>query len=239
MACDVSEDSVQSRLALARAALGAVETRMGADRAVWDTPALPLTESLRPLLPRGLRRGHVVAVEGSTSLLLALAGEASREGAWTAMVGMPSVGVLAAAGRGIDLARLALIPQPGVQAPAVLGACIDGVDIIVIGRGLALSEADRRRLAARARERGCILLVQGGWPAAHEVLTVERSRWTGLGAGEGRLRHREITVAVTGRSAGATGRVMMTLDADHHALPVRTQSPHQAAVDRALGTGAA
>ena len=168
-----------TRLAAARAALSTVESRMGADRKAAEGPALALDEALVPLLPRGLQRGQVVSVQGSTSLMLALASRASREGAWAAMVGMPHVGVLAAARRGIDLARLALIPHPGAQAPATLGACLDGMDLVMVGQGVALSEADRRRLTARARERGCVMVVEGLWPGAHVTLTVERVRWRG------------------------------------------------------------
>lgn len=229
-------DSTESRLAAARAALKAAEVRMGADREAWGAPTLPLAASLEALLPHGLRRGQVISVEGSTSLLLALAGEASREGSWAAIVGMPQVGVLAAARRGIDLARLALIPHPGTHAPAVLGTCVDGMDVVMVGQGLALSDADRRRLAARARERGSVIVAAGPWPAAHVSLTVERSRWSGLGAGEGRLREREVTVAVAGRSVGAVRRVLIALDVDLHALQPRPGARTEAVGDRALGT---
>ncbi|WP_291382368.1 hypothetical protein [Demequina sp.] len=228
-----------TRLAAARAALSAVESRMGADRKAAEGPALALDEALAPVLPRGLPRGQVVAVEGSTSLMLALASRASREGAWTAMVGMPNVGVLAAARRGMDLNRLALIPYPGAQAPATLSVCLDGMDIVMVGQGVALSDADRRRLAARARERGCVMVVAGPWPGAHVALTVERVRWRGLGSGEGRLRERDVTVAIAGRSAGSTRRVVLTLDVDDQRVGSREPTGRTVVEDRALGTGAA
>jgi len=228
-----------TRLAAARAALSAVESRMGADRKAMEGPALALDDALAPVLPRGLPRGQVVAVEGSTSLMLALVSQASRQGAWTAMVGMPNMGVLAAARRGIDLHRLALIPYPGAQAPATLGACLDGMDIVMVGQGVALSDADRRRLAARARERGCVMVVAGPWPGAHVALTVERVRWRGLGAGEGRLRERDVTVAIAGRSAGSTRRVVVTLDVDDQQVRSGDAARRAAVGDRVLGTGAA
>jgi len=247
-------DTQGTRLAAARATLSTVESRMGADRKVAEGPALALDEALAPVLPRGLRRGQVVAVEGSTSLLLALVARASREGAWAAMVGMPHVGVLAAARRGVDLDRLALIPHPGAQASAALGACIDGMDVVMVGQGIALSDADRRRLAGRARERGCVMVVAGMWAGAHVQLTVEKSRWRGLGAGEGRLRERDVTVAISGRSVGATRRVIVTLDADDAPVGSGGMARREAVGDsavadsavgdtvagnRALGTGAA
>lgn len=228
-----------TRLAAARAALSAVESRMGADRKATEGPALAVDDALAPVLPRGLPRGQVVAVEGSTSLMLALASQASREGAWATIVGMPNVGVLAASRRGMDLARLALVPYPGAQAPATLGACLDGMDIVMVGQGVALSDADRRRLAARARERGCVMVVVGPWPGAHVALTVERVRWRGLGAGEGRLRERDVTVAIAGRSAGSTSRVVVTLDVDDQQVRSGDVARRAAVGDRALGTGAA
>lgn len=228
-----------TRLAAARAALSAVESRMGADRKAAEGPALALDDTLAVLLPHGLRRGQVVAVEGSTSLMLALTAQASTEGAWTAIVGMPQVGVLAASQRGMDLARLALVPHPGAQAPAALGACLDGVDIVMVGQGLALSDADRRRLAARAKERGCVMVVGGPWPGAHVVLTVERTRWRGPGAGEGRLRERDVTVAISGRLVGSTRRVVVALDVDVHRATSAGAARRVAAGDRVLGTGAA
>jgi len=206
--------SQEERLNRARAALKDVETRIGTTREAWERPALPLAVDLAPLLTEGLRRGQVVVVDGATSLMLALAAEASREGSWTAAIGMPSVGVVAAARRGIELSRLALIPHPGAQAADAVGACVDGMDVVLLGPSLVLSDADRRRIASRARERGSVVITAGDWPAAHVRLAVERQAWSGLGAGDGRLRERELTVAVAGRQSGSVRRVRVLLDAD-------------------------
>lgn len=203
----------EARLAAARAALGAVQARMGTEREGGTRAPLPLAEQVATLLPQGLRRGTAITVAGSTSLMLALAGEASREGSWIAMVGMPHVGVVAAARRGVDLARLALVPHPGAQAASALAACVDGMDVVLVGQRLALSDADRRRITARVRERGAVLLATGAWPGARMELTVESTRWTGLGAGDGRLRDREITVAVR-ENGGPVRRVTLSLDGE-------------------------
>ncbi len=184
--------------------------------------ALPVSEDVAALLPGGiLRRGTVVSVEGATSLILALIARASREGSWAAIVGMPHVGMIAAARRGIDLSRLALVPHPGADAPAVIGACLDGMDAVVLGPRLALSDADRRRLAARARERGVVLVSAGPWTGAHVALTVCRSAWSGLGAGDGRLRSRTVTVARSGRHLGSPDRVEILLDSEPASFPGR------------------
>jgi hypothetical protein len=167
------------------------------------------------LLPGGvLRRGSVVSVEGSTSLVLALLARASREGGWTAIVGLPHVGVVAASRRGIDLSRLALVPHPGIEAPTVVAACVDGMDVVVLGPRLSLSDADARRLAARARERGSVLISAGPHPGTHVALRVVGSEWSGLGAGEGRLRSRTVVVARSGRQMGGVDQVTVTLDVD-------------------------
>lgn len=210
----MSKDDSATRLARARAALASVHQKVGVDRVPDEAPALPLAEALETLLPQGLRRGQVVSVEGATSLMLALGAAASAAGSWTAIVGLPRVGVVAAARRGIELSRLALMPNPGVQAAQVVGACVDGMDVVMLGPRLTLSHADRRRLASRARERGSVLIVAEQWDGANVSLTVEGSRWRGLGSGDGRLREREMTVVVAGRSAGSGRRVNVTLDVD-------------------------
>ena len=56
----------------------------------YAAPPLPVASALQPLLPDGLRRGSTVHVAGSVSLLLALLGTASAEGAWCALVGLPA-----------------------------------------------------------------------------------------------------------------------------------------------------
>ncbi|WNM23211.1 hypothetical protein [Demequina capsici] len=206
------------RLAAARAALKEVEARVGVARDVSER-AWRVDEQWRMLLPEGLPRGRVVSVSGSTSLLLALAGQASRQGAWSAAVGMPSVGVVAAARRGMDLSRLALVPEPGMQAAAVIGLCLEGVDVVMAGERLVLSESDRRRLASRTREQDALMLSVGPWPGAELSLSVERVRWSGLGAGDGRLRGREATVAVSGRRLGSVRRVRIDLDIDRSVAP--------------------
>jgi|GEM_PF-2315222 len=72
------ETSQSARLEKARAALAAVQTRVGTNIECWDAPVLPLAPALSDALPAGLHRGQVVAVQGSTSLVLVVVAEASR-----------------------------------------------------------------------------------------------------------------------------------------------------------------
>src|SRR3954462_3931455 len=152
---------------------------------------LPVVPELSGLLPgRGLRRGSTVAVAagraapagGSTSLLLALLAEAWRSGPWCAVVGLPSLGTLAAQESGIDLERLALVPDPGPDWPTVIAALIDGVDVVVAAIPGQVAPAIADRLVARARQRGSVLMPFGPWPGADVTLQVTAARWEGLSA---------------------------------------------------------
>ncbi|GAA4286381.1 hypothetical protein [Georgenia daeguensis] len=173
----------------------------GADR------SLPVPQVLAPVFPGGaLARGSVVQVSGSTSVLLALAAAAATDGAWCALAAMPDIGWRAAAGAGLALDRVAVVPAPGPDAAAVVGALTDGFDVLVVGRCPALGERDRRSIAARVRTRGAVLLSTHDWPGAHLVLRATRSGWEGLGQGWGHLVDQELTVRATGRAGAAVAR---------------------------------
>lgn len=163
---------------------------------------LPVPDALVPFVPfGGLRRGSAVRIEGSTSLLLGMAAAACRDGAWCAVVGMPDLGLAAAAELGLPLDRVALVPKPGADSPAVLGAAVDGFDVVVLGDVPHLVERDRRQIASRLRHRDAVLLTAGAWPGVELVLSVTESRWSGVGQGYGALRGRDLTVRVGGRGA--------------------------------------
>jgi hypothetical protein len=172
---------------------------------------LPVLPELTALLPgRGLRRGSTVAVaagaptpSGGTSLVLALLAEASRSGSWCAVVGVPALGLVAAADTGIAVERLALVPNPGPEWATVVAALIDGVDVVVTAIPAAVTASVASRLAARARQRGSVLVPYGRWDGADLTLQVVRGMWEGLGQGRGRLRRRELTILARGRGAAA------------------------------------
>ncbi len=176
-----------------------------------ERPPMAVPAPLAPLLPEGLRRGGTTAVQGSTSLVLAVLAHACAHGAWAAVVGRPDLGVLAASQAGVDLGRLAMVPAPGPDAPAVLAALLDGLDVVVVGPQARLTDGDRRRLAARTRDRGCVLLPTFAWPGADVTLVVEGGRWSGVGAGDGWLRAHRLRVTRTGRGVGAAAAVELVL----------------------------
>jgi hypothetical protein len=205
-----------SRLELARGLLQRMEGHSGSVRPApvteSDDAVVPVAEPLAGLLPAaGLRRGSTVAlpaVPGATSLLLALLAEASAGGAWVGVVGRPGLGLLAAAEAGVRLERLALVPHPGADLMAVTVALLDGMDLVVVSGAVraGVRAADRQRLAARARQRGAVLLSLGQWPGADVELSCADARWQGLEAGAGRLCSRRVRVRLRGRGVAPAGR---------------------------------
>ena len=175
---------------------------------------LTVPEALAPLFPDGgLRRGSTVMIQpgpapGATTLALAVAVAASQTGSWCAAVGLPTLGLVMAAGLGVCLERLALVPDPGSRWPVVAAALVDAVDLVVLRPSGRCQPGDARRLAARARERGAVLIPVGpGWPGGADLrLTVLAGVWEGLGQGHGNLRTRMALVAAEGRGAAARER---------------------------------
>ncbi|HKR51816.1 MAG TPA: hypothetical protein VJT72_19985 [Pseudonocardiaceae bacterium] len=175
-------------------------------------PPFPVVEPFAMLLPGGgLRRGSVIAVQGSTALLLALLAAATAQGAWAAVVGVGDLGVLAAAEAGVVVPRLALIPRPGPDPAKVAAALLDGVDLVALADADRVSSGARRSLAARARQRGSVLLPLGRWPGADVELSCRAEAWYGAEAGHGRLRSREVVVRAVGRGAAARPRAARLL----------------------------
>ncbi|MGK4580046.1 hypothetical protein [Kitasatospora sp. HPMI-4] len=179
---------------------------------------LPVLPALAPLLPGGgLRRGAVVSVLGDTGLLLALAaGAAAVEGAWSAAVGLPDLGLAAAAGYGFDLRRLLLVDDPGQHWPEVVAALAGAVGLILLRPEGPVSAQLAARLTAVLRRGGCALLVAGPWPGAGLRLAVKSARWFGLGDGYGQLVGRQTEVTAEGRGAGARARTARLWLPDEH-----------------------
>jgi hypothetical protein len=164
---------------------------------------LPVLPVVSGLLQGGLRRGCIVAVERSRLLCMAVAAGVSVAGGWCAVVGMPRLGVLAAADAGLDMDRLLLVPDPGPRWPQVVAALLEGCELVVLRPPGRPSAQVARRLAGHVRHSGGALVVAGGWDGANLWLRVARSHWVGAGAGHGRLRGRRAQIVAGGRGLGA------------------------------------
>ncbi|MGH3981934.1 MAG: hypothetical protein ACRDST_04370 [Pseudonocardiaceae bacterium] len=195
-------------------------------------PPFPVAEPLALLLPGGgLRRGSVVAVQGSTALLLALLASATGQGAWAAVIGVGDLGVLAAAEAGVVVRRLALVPRPGPDPVPVVAALLDGVSLVALAGAERMPSGARRSLVARARQRGSVLLSLDRWPGADVELNCRAEAWRGAEAGYGRLRSREVVVRAVGRGAAARPRtVRLLLPGPGGAVALADPTPSMSAV---------
>lgn len=214
------------RLERVRRALVHVETAVGVRHVEWAGAAPPLSaepeprfdggwlqvpEALRRVVPHGaIRRGSSVMASGSATLLLHLVAALAGEGAWSAVVAQPDLGLAAAIGAGIDPARLVLVPEPGPSAAEVMGAVVDGFDVVVVGSCAALSDRDRRAISQRVRHRGAVLVSSAPWPGVEVRLEAVEHTWTGL-VQDGRLTGGRLVVRVAGRSMGGDRGVELTV----------------------------
>jgi hypothetical protein len=171
--------------------------------------SLPTLPALSDVLPgSALRAGATYAVTGSTSLVMAMMAGPSGDGGWCGVVGLPRFGAEAAAGLGVDLDRLVLVPDPDREWLNVVAALLDALTLVVVRPPGRVTAAEASRLSARMRTRGAVLVATGpyapAWPGAEARLRVEQSDWSGLGTGAGYLTGRQATLTVTGR--GTAGR---------------------------------
>ncbi len=186
-----------------------------------DTRDLPTHPAIASLLPGGgLKQGAAYSVERSATLLMALLAGPSAAGSWCGVVGVPEFGVEAAESYGIDLGRLVLVPHPGDQWLAVTAAIADVLTVVVTRPPRHASDGSVARLAARLRQRGSTLIVLGAWPQTEAMLSISRSRWSGIGDGHGYLASREVTVTVSSRTSSRPRSVDLVLPDD-----LRAQHP--------------
>ncbi len=187
----------------------------------------------------GLVRGRVVGCTGpaAMSLAVALAARATTAGSWLAVVGVPMLGVEAAAELGVPLSRLVAIDADGRPAAWAerVGAAADGFDLIVT-RPPSGAERVVRKVRQRLQARGVVLIaVAPSSPglACDIEFSTTAVEWAGLGDGHGALVGRRATVRLDGRRVprpverelwlpGADGRVTEVAgldrsgDADRH-----------------------
>lgn len=196
-----------------------------------DVPFLPLDPALDGLLPgEGLRVGSSYSLSPSPSLLGALLAAPSQKGTWCAVIGMPTIGVEAMAGLGVELSRLILVPDPGPRWLTVASALSEVVPLIAVHPRSRVSDADIARLNARLRDRGCTLLVTAPWPQSEATIRVEDTEWHGIGSGWGLLADRTVTLRAMSRRQQTPSRVRVRLPSsigrvDAAPTPLRPVAP--------------
>lgn len=157
---------------------------------------LPVPDALAELFPAGLPKGTVAELSGARSLPVGMAAAVTAAGGHVAIVGLPDFGLLAAAEMGADLSRLAVIPHPGSDPVEVAAVLMDGMDLVVLGlAGRSVPPTRSRAVVARARQRGCTLLVTGGqWQGASMRM-------------DARVRGYDITATRDGLPVAGCGRI--------------------------------
>ena len=188
---------------------------------------VPVHPALSGVFPQGLTRGSTVLCSGpaaASAALLAAVG-ATRAGAWVAVAGLPSFGAAAYQEIGGVLERVVAVREPAAPAVPgrpgrlngpggpndvdgfddgmwcqVLGAMIDGFEVIVFGAPGRVHAATARRLQMRLQSRGGVLIVVGSsGPFVADAHLATNAEWHGLGTGFGHLRTRRVTCSLTGR----------------------------------------
>ncbi|WP_395296751.1 hypothetical protein ACF9IK_27350 [Kitasatospora hibisci] len=202
---------------------------------------LPVLPALGEVLPEGgLRRGTAVSVGGGDlGLLLALAaGVRESDGGWAAAVGLPELGLAAAAGYGLDLRRLLVADDPGSHWAEVVSVLAGAVELIMLRPDGPVAPKLAGRLAAVLRRSGCVLLVAGPWPGAGLRLGVRSARWFGLGDGHGRLTGRQVEVVAEGRGSAVRGHTArLWLPDEHGAVRAVAEPAAAAGTAGVVGTG--
>jgi hypothetical protein len=152
----------------------------------------PAARRLAGLLrwPGRVRRGSTVAAVGSASVLFVVPADGGATGAGV-VVGVPGRGA-AAAGYGIDLTRLALVPGPGGQRPLMAGALLGGLRVVVVATPDDIP-------VTTVRSRGCLLVPTRAWAGCDLTRRLVGRRGRGLPQGRGRLRLQQDAVSGTGR----------------------------------------
>jgi len=114
--------------------------------------------------------------------------------------------MLAAVDAGIALDCVALVPNAGEDPAGVAAALLDGMTYVVVGPDARLAASERRRLLARARERGSGFVSVAPWEQAAVRLDVVAHRWAGADSGAGYLRRCELDVTPPPTGSPTDGR---------------------------------
>jgi len=211
----------ESRQRLERVARDVCPATLAGDR------RLLVADPLGGLLPDGgLRRGSVITLAGAmgvTSVLLPLLAAATATGEWAAVVEPgATLGGAAVGEAGVVLERCAIARRvPNNRWAVVVAALLEGAALVAAWVPPGVRLGDARRLTARARERGAVLVALESVPGVRSVpwpgeaalrLHVHAGPWRFVGngdpaSGHGLLSERDLQVRVEGRGAAREGLV--------------------------------
>lgn len=175
-----------------------------------------LEGQLGELLGGGVQAGSVLSCEGtgSSSFALLLATQLAGEQRWTAIVGAEEISPAAAIDMGLSPLRTAYIQSTSRPAD-VVAALLGLIDVVVLDARLDLHSSQIRRLQARLREKGSVLIVlQPDVFRSGKALSTRSSlanwsadisfqtsgwQWEGIGKGHGYLQVRRARLQKSGR----------------------------------------
>jgi len=172
---------------------------------------LPVPGPIAELLPHcGLARGSTLRLDGVTSLRAGLLASVTGSGGWAAVVGLPTLSLLAAAEMGADLRRIAVIQDPGADPVAVAAVLADGIDFVLLSlAGADVPPGRARSVTARCRRSGTVLaFTDGRWPTADLRLDARVMAYRGLEPGYGRITGVDLEVRATARGQQPRRRVV-------------------------------
>ena len=220
-------------VSLARRTIDLSALRAGIPAVMAHERLLPVHPVLAPLFgvapgDPGLVRGHTVVCSGSAAMSCALAVMAAptQVGSWAGVVGLPSVGVGAAAELGVALSRTVFVAGTSSSSSssassdmaAVISALVDGVEVLVLSRQVVASVSGgvMRTLHTRLQSRGGVLVLVGdpGSVSADVRLVATTTMWDGVGAGNGHLQRRRVSIELAARRRGRPTRADVWLP-DH------------------------
>lgn len=228
-------------LPVARRTVDLSALRAGIPAVMAHERLLPLHPVLAPLFgvspgDPGLVRGHTVVCSGSAAMscALALMAAPTQAGSWAGVVGLPAVGVSAAAELGVVLSRTIFVANASAESTdpaAVLSALVDGVEVLLLSRRVAtgVSAGVMRKLHSRLQNRGGVLVLVGDPGSVDVDLRLEATTraWHGVGAGNGHLQRRHVAIELDARRRGRPARADVWLPDQRGELSAYDGAPDQ------------
>lgn len=178
----------------------------GPDREPDPALVVAAPEELAEALPGGgLPRGKATQSTQCPALIVALLSQATAAGGYAAVVGWDELSLAGVAELGGALERIAVIPKPGADPLAIVGALVEGMDLVVFRSAsrLDLSVARSRPLLAKLRKgTAALVLVECSVPSPAVLLEGRVAGFRGIRPGRGRIVGFDVEVSVQAKGYG-------------------------------------